>query len=59
MLKLDESIDPIKLSCHTAVAILRGKEAKIIELSADPTISQPKRARVKEDFDLTPTDYFY
>jgi len=52
-LKLDESIDPIKLSCHSAVDNLKGKEAKIIELSADPMISQPKRARVKEDFDLT------
>jgi hypothetical protein len=52
ILKLDESMDPIKFSCHSAVASLKGKEAKIIELNADPMTSQPKIARVKEDFDL-------
>jgi hypothetical protein len=51
-LKLDESNDPIKLSCHSAVAILRGKEPNITEFRADPMISQPKRARAMEDFAL-------
>ena len=50
--KLTESNDPIKLSCQSTAATFRGKEAKMTEFSADPIISQPNRARAKEDFDL-------
>lgn len=45
MLKVVDSIDPIKLSCHSAEASFRGNEAKIMEFSEEPTISQPKIAR--------------
>lgn len=51
-LKQDERIDPIKFSCQSTAASLRGKEENIIAFRADPIISQPKRARVKEDFVL-------